>query len=117
MVSTSGWGSGGSSEGADKKGKAVQKRDYRKGKQHKTYSVADKEKILNMIEAGARTCDIVKALGVPESSVRNIQKAKSEVKKNIESAKKYFPTPVAVAGTKPAHRYYIIPPGLHSPLL
>ena len=45
----------------------MQKRDYRKGKQHKTYSVADKEKISNMIEAGARTCDIVKALGVPES--------------------------------------------------
>ena len=67
MASTSGSGGAGSSEGADKKGKAVQKRDYRKGKQHKTYSVADKEKILNMIEAGARTCDIVKALGVPES--------------------------------------------------
>lgn len=94
MASTSGSGGAGSSEGGDgaeKKGKAVQKREYRKGKQHKTYSLADKEKIVNMIEAGARTCEIVKALGVPESSVRNIRKAKSEVKKNIESAKKYFP--------------------------
>ena len=36
MASTSGSGGAGSSEGADKKGKAVQKRDYRKGKQHKT---------------------------------------------------------------------------------
>ena len=34
MASTSGSGGAGSSEGADKKGKAVQKRDYRKGKQH-----------------------------------------------------------------------------------
>ncbi|MPC91886.1 hypothetical protein E2C01_086948 [Portunus trituberculatus] len=92
MASTSGSGGADSREGgnvADKK--VVQKRDYWKGKQQKTYSMADKEKILNMIEAGARTCDIVKILGVPESTVRNIQKAKREVKKNIESANKYFP--------------------------
>ena len=92
MASASGTGGTGGGTGGEKGGgkdKAPQKRDFRKGKPYKTYTLAEKEKIVEMIEDGYRTCEIVRVLRVPESSVRNIRRAKTDVKKNIASIKKY----------------------------
>ena len=75
MASASGTGGTGGGTGGEKGGgkdKAPQKRDFRKGKPYKTYTLAEKEKIVEMIEDGYRTCEIVRVLRVPESSVRNI---------------------------------------------
>lgn len=81
MASASGTGGTGGSTGGEKGGgkdKAPQKRDFRKGKPYKTYTLAEKEKIVEMIEEGYRTCEIVRVLRVPESSVRNIRRAKTD---------------------------------------
>ncbi|KAK3890790.1 hypothetical protein Pcinc_005288 [Petrolisthes cinctipes] len=43
-----------------------------------------------MIEDDAKTCEIVKLLNVPESSVRNIRKKKDEIKAAIKTTTKYF---------------------------
>ena len=75
MASASGTGGTGGGTGGEKGGgkdKAPQKRDFRKGKPYKTYTLAEKEKIVEMIEDGYRTCEIVRVLRVPESSGRNI---------------------------------------------
>ena len=50
------------------------KRDYRKGKVNNKYSVTDKKKIVELIDAGWKTCDICRLMDIPESSVRNVRK-------------------------------------------
>ena len=50
------------------------KREYRKGQKLKKYSLHDKQKVIDLIEKGYKTCDIVKQLNVPASTVQNIRK-------------------------------------------
>ena len=52
--------------------------------------MSEKEKIIKMIDEGSRNCDIVRVLNVPESTVRRLRKAKEDIKKQCEIARKYF---------------------------
>ena len=94
---TGGEGNGGDRKDEGGKGKVTEKRDYRRGKRHQSYDVTAKEKILKMLDEGARNCDIVKALNVPESTVRRLRKSKDEVKKQCANARKYFTCKPGVA--------------------
>ena len=79
MASVSGnSGSGGSAGGMPKK---PDKREYRKGQKLKKYTLDDKQKVIDLIEQGYKTCDIVKLLNVPESTIRNIRKSNTQVRR------------------------------------
>ena len=95
MESTSGLPPSGGRDGGggpDKRQgkKATKPREFMRGKPKKQWSVDEKKKIIKMIEDGARTCEIVKVMGVPESSVRNIRKKKDEIKASLKVTEKYF---------------------------
>ena len=84
MASTSGLPPSGGRDGREepnkkKDKKAIIPRAFMKGKPKKQWSYEEKKKIIKMIEDGARTRDIVKVMGVPESSVRNMRKKKDEI--------------------------------------
>ena len=70
--------------------------EYRKGKKHSKYSVQDKAKVIELIEKGTKTCDIVRMTGIPESTIRSIRK--EEIKVCVSTAKNDI-------ATKPAHGY------------
>ena len=66
-------GSGRSGDGGGKTTKGKMKRDYRKGLKETKYTMEEKKGILDMITAGARTCEIMRKYNCPESTVRNIK--------------------------------------------
>ncbi|XP_050730733.1 uncharacterized protein LOC127005682 [Eriocheir sinensis] len=88
MASTSsGWKQGGGDDPANHiRIKRKKKRSVVRG----SYSLEDKAKILMLIERGWKNCEIQKATGVPESTLRSIKKRKEDLKKSIELAKKYY---------------------------
>ena len=63
----------------------AEKREHRRGKKYLAYDLNTKEKIVKMLDDGARNCDIVRALNVPESTVRRLRKRKVEVKSQCAS--------------------------------
>ena len=69
---------------------AISVKTKRQSHKNRAYSVQDKEKIVAMIESGARNIDIVRKLNCPESTVRNIKRNLEETKKSIALAKKYY---------------------------
>ena len=54
----------------------------------RAYSLQDNEKIIAMIESGARNTEIVRKLNCPESTVQNIKNNLEESKKSLALAKK-----------------------------
>ena len=83
-------GSGGGSKDEGRKVKVAEKREHRRGKKYQAYNLNTKEKIVKMLDDGARNCDIVRALNVPASTVRRLRKRKVEVKSQCASVRKYF---------------------------
>ena len=83
-------GSGGGSKDEGRKVKVAEKREHRLGKKYQAYDLNTKEKIVKMLDDGARNCDIVRALNVSESTVRRLRKRKVEVKSQCASVRKYF---------------------------
>lgn len=76
---------------SDKGEKSVKKsREFMRGKAKKQYTVEEKKAIIKLIEEGAKTCDIVRQLNVPESSVRNMRKRKDEIKATLKVTEKFF---------------------------
>lgn len=88
MASTSsGWEQGGGDDPAHPlRIKAKRKRRVVRG----SYSLEDKAKILMLIERGWKNCEIQKATGVPESTLRSIKKRKDDLKISLELARKYY---------------------------
>ena len=87
-----------SSSESEEDDKKKRKCEYRKGKKHSKYSVQDKAKVIELIEKGTKTCDIVRMTGIPESTIRSIKKKKEEIKVCVSTAKNDI-------ATKPAHGY------------
>ena len=79
--------------------KKKKKCEYRKGKKHSKYSVQDKTKVIELIESGTKTCDIVKMTGIPESTIRSIKKMKEEIKRDHSSAGRHWTTQRRRAGS------------------
>ena len=89
MMATLG-GSAGSGGPPKKPDGPREKREYRKGQKLKKYSLHDKQKVIDLLEKGYKTCDIVQQLNVPESTVRNIRKNKEKLKATVRVTQKYF---------------------------
>lgn len=53
-----------------------------------SYSLEEKEKLVLMMELGWKNCDIRRATGVPESTIRTFRKTKDELKKYIIKARR-----------------------------
>ncbi|KAG7162940.1 Tigger transposable element-derived protein 1-like 107 [Homarus americanus] len=68
------------------------KREYRVGKKHAKYSLADKVKIVKYIEKGMKTSEIWRLTGAPESTVRTLKQKKGTIKQQTDIGKKYFGT-------------------------
>ena len=60
-------GSGGNCSGSDggKRG-GREKRDYRKGMKLRKYTLQEKKEMVQMMNSGARTCDIMRKFNCPE---------------------------------------------------
>lgn len=62
------------------------RRKYRKVR----YTVEEKEKVVDLMDRGWRNCDIQRALGIPESTLRAFRKRKEELKKDIQPRRNIY---------------------------
>ncbi|KAG7177225.1 Tigger transposable element-derived protein 1-like 172 [Homarus americanus] len=68
------------------------KREYRVGKKHAKYSLADKAKVVEYIAKGMKTSEIRRLTDAPESTIRTLKQNKGAIKQQMDIGKKYFGT-------------------------
>ncbi|KAG7163361.1 Tigger transposable element-derived protein 1-like 102, partial [Homarus americanus] len=68
------------------------KREYRVGKKHAKYSLADMAKVVEYFEKGMKTSEVRRLTGTPESTIRTLKQKKETIKQQMDTGKKYFGT-------------------------
>ena len=106
MSSVSGSGGNRGGNSGEKRG-GREKRDYRKGVKLRKYTLQEKKEMVQMMDNGARTCDIMRKFNCPESTVRSLRKNKENLAASVKVFSR-FPSARTLADTSQRNRLLAI---------
>ncbi|XP_045128616.1 tigger transposable element-derived protein 1-like [Portunus trituberculatus] len=106
MSSVSGSGGNRGGNSGEKRG-GREKREYRKGVKLRKYTLQEKKEMVQMMNNGARTCDIMRKFNCPESTVRSVRKNKENLAASVKVFSR-FPSARTLADTSQRNRLLAI---------